>query len=99
MSWYKESKKYNSIITILSYNKLGELAVMFNNTKRYVYPGVSPHLYEKIERLLSRNNSSAVIRILQNLSKTNKKEEEKNRDHTNEEKQEMMNELQERGIL
>jgi len=70
MNWYEYSQKV-APIQIIHYNRqYGELGIMFTDSgKQYVYPKVSPFLYNKIRNLLGHMNFSEVGKILQNLSK------------------------------
>lgn len=90
MNWYKTSQSVP--IAISSYTpEYGELVVSFNGGKGYTYPGVSPFIYEKIRRLLSVKNYREVQNMLKNLSA--------NREDTEEDKQQMLNQLYDEGYL
>ena len=100
MNWYKKVQLTNKIklsqtnipIDIYSYNEThGELKILFNDKGPYTYHNVNPFIYNKIKYLLSKRNYSTASKILRNISK--------NTPHTEEEKNEMLNELYERGIL
>lgn len=92
MSWYRIAQQVLPI-TIVSYSpNIGELGISFNGKKTYIYPNVSPFLYERIDKLLRVKNYKEVSKILRNISP--KKEEE-----TSADKDEMLDELYERGLL
>ncbi len=91
MNWYKKSQEIKPIAIIL-YNQIGELGISFSGGKTYIYPGVSPFLYEKISILLRVKNYREVSKILRRISENSKKDEEK-------EREEILNDLYERGIL
>ena len=92
-NWYKNIKISQNIpISIVSYSpQTAELGISFNGGQKYVYPKVSPFVYNKIETLLRVKNYSKVQEVLKNLSA--------NKPETQEDKDEMLNELYDRGIL
>ena len=87
MNWYKIAQEY-APIGIVSYFS-GDLEISFNGGKKYTYENVPPVLYDRLDGLLRKGNYSAAQKILQNLSSKN--------DETEEDKQEMLNELYERA--
>ncbi len=91
MNWYKKSQEIKPI-SIISYNHIGELGISFNGGKTYIYPDVSPFLYEKINILLRVKNFREVSRILRKVSENSKENKEK-------EREEILNDLYDRGIL
>ena len=91
MNWYKKAQQ-NIPIRIISYiPQHGELGISFNRGKKYIYPNVTPFTYSRIQTLLKVKNYREVQKILKNLSI--------NRPDTKEEKQEMLDELYEEGLL
>ena len=91
MNWYKKSQ-LNIPIQIVSYiPEYGELGISFNRGKKYIYPDVNPFTYNKIHTLLRVKNYKQVQKILKNLSA--------NRPDTEEEKQQMLDELYDSGLL
>ena len=90
MNWYKIAQEY-APIGITSYDNNGNLGITFNGGKRYNYENVPPIVYDRIDSLLRKRNYSAAQEVLKNLSSKNKE--------TEEDKQGMLNELYERGIL
>lgn len=87
MSWYKKAQEYPPI-AITSYDSYGDLGITFNGGKKYVYENINPADYNRIDTLLRKRNYRAAQKILANWSP--KKEENE---------QEMLEELYERGIL
>ena len=67
MNWYKLSQQILPI-SILSYNDYGELGISFSGGKKYVYPNVSPYIYNRISALLKNKNYKKVQQMLKNLS-------------------------------
>jgi len=66
MNWFKKAQTVP--IRVLSYNQsYGELKISFNGGKGYTYYGVSPYLYERIDRLLGHRNYRKVNEMLRNL--------------------------------
>lgn len=90
MNWYKIAQEY-APIGITSYDSYGNLGITFNGGKKYVYENVNPMDYNRIDILLKNRNYKAAQKLLQSWSP--KKEE------TEEDRQEMLNELYDRGIL
>ena len=90
MNWYKIAQQF-APIAITSYSKIGELGISFNGGKKYIYYNVSPFDYDKIRALLRVKNYREVQKILKNLSK--------NRHDTEEEKQQMLQQLYDEGYL
>ena len=90
MNWYKKAQQIPPI-AILSYNSYGDLAVSFNGGKRYVYPDVTPDDYNYMKNLLKVKNYKKVQEILKNMSA--------NRPETEEDKQQMLNQLCDEGEL
>jgi len=77
MSWYKKSQRVPPI-SISSYSsQYVQLNISFadNPQKIYTYYKVSPHIYEKIEKLLRFKNYPEVANILNRLSVLSKREE------------------------
>ena len=96
MNWFRLAQ-YNPIVPIIisSYDyTYNILRVLYRGQGPYEYPDVSPHIYNKIQNLLRYRNYSAAKKILDRLSSSKVPEKE-----TEEEKQEMLNELYERGFL
>ncbi len=91
MNWYKKSQQVVPIAIVSYFPNIGELGISFNGGKKYVYPDISPFLYERIDILLRVKNYREVSKILRNIS--TKKEE------TQEDKDEMLDELYDRGYL
>ena len=91
MNWYKKAQNIKPI-SITSYTHIGELGISFSGGKTYIYPDVSPFLYEKISTLLRVKNFREVSKILRRISENSKNNEEK-------EREEILNDLYERGIL
>ena len=90
-NWYKKAQQ-NIPIQIVSYiPEHEELGISFNSGKKYIYPNVTPFTYNRIQTLLKVKNYRAVQKILKNLSN--------NRPDTKEEKNEMLDELYNRGLL
>ena len=109
--WAQEQQKYKDIgdlevaksekdikiaqnipISIISYSdETGELGISFNSGKKYIYPNVSPFVFDKIEKLLKIKNYKEVQKMLKNLSD--------NQPDTEEDKQQMLNQLYEEGYL
>jgi hypothetical protein len=89
-NWYKKAQQANPI-SIISYNSTGELGISFNGGKAYVYPNVSPFVYKKIQTLLRVKNYKKVQDMLKNLSANNQE--------TEEDRQQMLNQLYEDGHL
>lgn len=90
MNWYKIAQQQYAPIAIVSYFK-GDLGIVFNGGKKYTYEKINPDDYANLDRLLKHKNYKAAQEILRNWSP--KKEE------TEEDRQEMLNELYERGVL
>lgn len=96
MSWFKKCQ-YNPVvpIQISSYNyTYNLLKVLYRGQGPYEYPNVSPFIYNKIANLLRYRNYRAAKKILDNLSPVKNKN-----DYTEEEKNQMLDELYERGFL
>lgn len=92
MNWYRTAQQVTPIAIVSYFPNIGELGISFNGGKKYVYPNVSPYLYDRINVLLRVKNHREVSKILRNLSP--KKEEE-----TQEDRDEMLNELYDGGLL
>lgn len=90
MNWFKQAQQYPPI-AILSYDNYGDLAVSFNGGKKYVYPNVTPDNYNYIKSLLRNKNYRKVQEILKNISDA--------RPDSEEDKQQMLNQLYEEGHL
>ena len=91
MSWYKKAQQVVPISIVSYFPNIGELGISFNGGKTYVYPDVSPFLYERIDTLLRVKNYREVSKILKNISKKEEK--------TPEDSDEMVDELYDRGDL
>ena len=91
MNWYKTSQKYAPIAIISYIPEYGELGISFNGSKKYIYPGVTPFNYNEIQILLRVKNYKKVQKILKNLSA--------NRPDSEEDKQQMLNQLYDEGYL
>ena len=91
MNWYKTTQQYNPIAIISYVPEYGELGISFNGGKKYIYPGVSPFIYNKIQTLLRVKNYKKVQKILKNLSD--------NRPDSEEDKQQMLDQLYDEGYL
>jgi hypothetical protein len=77
MNWYKRAQTFTPApITIVSYNSYGELGISFNGGKKYVYPNVSPYIYDNIKKLLKYKNYKKVQEMLQQLSVTQPEQKE-----------------------
>jgi hypothetical protein len=92
MNWYKISQQALPISIVSYVPSYGELGISFNGGKKYVYPKVSPHVYNKISILLSNKNYKKVQEMLKELSANNIPD-------TQEDREEIMEELYERGEL
>jgi len=70
MNWYKISTKQPAI-RIIAYNPdFSELKINFiDSDKIYLYPNVSPFLYDKVRALLFRKNYSQVAQILRDVAR------------------------------
>ena len=91
MNWFKTAQQYPPI-AIVSYTKdYGELGISFNGGKKYVYENINPMDYNRIDTLLRHRNYSAAQKLLQSWSQKKKE--------TEEDRQGMLDELYERGIL
>ena len=75
MNWYKQAQFASIAITSCD-QTWNELGISFNGGPAYTYPDVSPHLYEKIRKLLYRKNYSEVGKILNRLSKNTQQKDE-----------------------
>lgn len=96
MNWFKMSQ-YNPVVPmqISSYDyTYNRLYVLFRGKGPYMYPNVSPFIYNKITTLLRHRNYSSVKAILDKLSLTKNPP-----DHSKEEKEDMLNQLYEEGYL
>ena len=91
MNWYKTAQQYAPIAIISYIPGYGELGISFNGGKKYIYPKVNPPLYNKIENLLKFKNYKKVQQILKNISD--------NRPDSEEEKQQMLDQLYDEGYL
>lgn len=82
-------------IRIVSYEPSygGKLEISFRGGRNYKYPNVSPYLYNYIASLLSHRNYKSVEKILRNISPL------KEKDYTEEEKTQMLEELYKGGLL
>ena len=99
MNWYKKAK--GPILDFLSHNSYGELRISINGNS-YTYYGVSPYWANKLKWMIEKSNipSGIIIQRLKKFSDPKKyKELNPSTGHSTEEKQEIMNELYERGIL
>ena len=65
MNWFKFSQF--APISIVSYNNYGELGIVFDGGKKYIYNNVHKELYSKIRDLLYKKNYKKVGKILQRL--------------------------------
>ncbi len=92
MNWYKKAQEIRPIAITSYFDSIGELGISFSGGKTYIYPDVSPFLYEKINILLRVKNYREVSKILRRISENSKKNEEK-------EREEILNDLYNRGIL
>lgn len=96
MNWYKKSGKYEGVpfIRIAYYNQTyNELAVYYSNKGPYVYPNVSPYQYNLIANLIRRKNYRAAKKTLDTFSLSKKP-----RPETPEQKEEILKEMEERGL-
>lgn len=104
--WYIDQQKYKDKtasqnksaqsfqIQISSYNQTdNELNVLFNGRGPYTYPNVSPFAYKKIETFLKYKNHRKAKQFLDNLVKSRREQ------HTDAEKQEMLDQLYNEGHL
>ena len=78
-------------ISIISYDNYEDLTISFNGGKKYIYPNVTPDDYNYIRKLLRVKNYKKVQEILKNISA--------NRPDTEEDKQQMLNQLYNEGHL
>ena len=92
MNWYKKSQEYAPIAITSYFPGTGELGISFNGGKIYKYIDINSFTYDKIYKLLKVKNYKTVNSILRTISEKNKKNEEENRE-------EILNELYERGYL
>jgi vancomycin permeability regulator SanA len=69
MNWFKFSQF--APISIVSYNNYGELGIVFDGGKKYIYNNVNPYLYEKIRTALRHKNYKAIEYLLRKLSVKN----------------------------
>jgi hypothetical protein len=90
MNWYKTAQEYPPI-AIASYNSYGELVIIFNGMRRYVYTNIVPDNYNKIKSLLDNKNYTAAQKLLSVWGTKNKE--------TEEDREEMLTELYDRGYL
>ena len=91
MNWYKTAQNV-APITIVSYiPSYGELGISFNGSKKYIYEKINPRDYNYLENLLKNKNYKKAQEILRRWSLKNKE--------TEGDKQEMVDELYERGYL
>ncbi len=70
---FKQSQQYAPIAIVSYIPEYAELGISFNGRKKYVYPGVSPYIYEQIRNLLKYKNYRKVQEMLKNLSINDKK--------------------------
>ena len=90
MNWYKISQQQFAPIAIVSYFG-DELGISFNGGKKYVYDNINQDNHDDLEFLLKKHNYRAAE---EKIRSWRPKQEE-----TEEDRQEMLNELYERGIL
>jgi len=90
MNWYKIAQEYPPI-AIASYNSYGELVIIFNGVGRYVYTNIVPYNYNKIKSLLDNKNYRAAQKLLSSWGTKNTE--------TEEDREEMLTELYDRGYL
>ncbi len=90
-SWYKRAQKIVPISIVSYFPNIGELGISFNRGKTYIYPDVSPFLYDRINTLLRVKNYKEVNKILKNISENNKNNEKEDRE-------EILNDLYDREI-
>ena len=90
MNWYKIAQQQYAPIAIVSY--FGDnLGIVFNGGKKYTYERINPDDYLKIKTLLEKRNYTAAQALLRSWGNAGKE--------TEEDKQEMLDELYERGFL
>jgi len=89
MNWYKMSQKYAPVAISSYIPSFGELTIVFNGGKRYVYENVGPRDYAYLQNLLKNHNYKKAQGFLSHLY--NKE--------TEEDRREMLKELYERGVI
>lgn len=95
MNWYRIAQQVAPISVVSYFPSIGELGISFKGSRTYIYPNVSPFLYDRINVLLRVKNHREVSKILRNLSV--KKEEVP--EETQQDRDEMLDEVYERGFL
>lgn len=91
MNWFKQAQQYAPIAIVSYVPSSGELGIVFNGGKKYTYKNINPPNYEYIDSLLKNRNYRKAQEVLKSWSLK--------REETEEDKQEMLNELYDRGIL
>jgi hypothetical protein len=98
MSWYKIAKL---VLDFLSYDSYGNFNVSING-KKYTYYNVSPFFAEKYKWMIE-NSPRSHGKVLEGLKKFRDTEKHNQLnppvDDTNEEKQQMLEELYDKGYL
>ena len=90
MNWYKIAKQY-ATIAIVSYSYDGTLGIVFNGGKKYIYENINIDNYGYLNSLLKNRNYRKAQEILKSWSSKN--------EETDEDRQEILNELYDRDIL
>ena len=91
MNWFKQAQTYPPIAIVSYFPSYGELGISFNGGKKYTYYDINPDNHAYLKSLLKNKNYEVAESILRSWGKQN--------EETEEDKQEILNELYERGIL
>lgn len=102
MNWFKQSQSIPPIrITgwrIYKPETIGTMSVSFNGGASYPYENISPREYAYVDNLLKHRNYSAASKQLRIYADRNKQQEQ-TIEYTPGEKQQMLDELEQDGLI